>query len=83
MTLFTIVKIFNRAKAYRVNIEAQIKAKKEAEWAKNHPEAAALKAQKEAEAKAAAEAGVEVKPDNIVLLEEIRDEIKSLNAKNA
>lgn len=83
VTLFAIVKIFSVMTESRLKFEAKMKEKEEEEWAKEHPEAAALKKRKEEEAAAAAAAGQEVKPDDVVLLEEIRDEIKKLNAEKA
>ncbi|MFA6829598.1 MAG: MscL family protein [Bacilli bacterium] len=79
ITLFVVMKVYSSLNSYRLAFEANIKAKEELAWAKEHPEAAALKLKKEEEAKAAKAAGVVVKPDNIVLLEEIRDEIKRIN----
>jgi large-conductance mechanosensitive channel len=83
LTLFIILKVYTSVKNTRAAFEAELKAKEEDAWAKEHPEAAALKKKQEEEAAKEAAAGVVKKPDNIVLLEEIRDQVKAINAEKA
>jgi large-conductance mechanosensitive channel len=83
LTLFIILKVYTSVKNTRAAFEAELKAKEEEAWAKEHPEAAALKKKQEEDAAKAAAAGVVKKPDNIVLLEEIRDQVKAINAEKA
>lgn len=79
VTLFAVVKIFAVISAKRAAFEAALAKKNEEQWEKDHPEAAALKKKLAEEAKAKAESGIPQKADDIVLLEEIRDEIKRIN----
>ena len=81
LTLFIIIKTVASIKAAKANLDAQIKAKKEAEWEAAHPEEAAKRRAEKEAAEAAAAAGIEAKPEDIVLLEEIRDSVKALASK--
>lgn len=79
VTLFTIIKTVNAIKVKRLAFEAELNARKFAAWEEAHPEAAELKKKKEAEAALKAKEAASKKPDDIVLLTQIKEGIERLN----
>lgn len=83
LTLFFIAKAISSIKAKQDAFNAALAKKEEEAWEKQHPEAAKKLAEERAAAEAAKKAGVPEKPENIVLLTEIRDSLRTLAPKAA
>lgn len=79
VTLFAIIKTVNAIKVKRLAFEAQMNEMKMKDWENKHPEAAELKRKKEAEAAEKAKLAASKKPDDIVLLTQIKEGIDKLN----
>lgn len=79
VTLFSIIKTVNAIKVKRLAFEAELNAKVLKDWETKHPQAAALKKQKEADALKKAQEAASKKPDDIVLLTQIKEGIDKLN----
>ena len=77
--MFSIIKTVNAIKVKRLAFEAELNAKVLKDWETKHPEAAALKKQKEADALKKAQEAASKKPDDIVLLTQIKEGIDKLN----
>lgn len=76
LTLFVIVKVVKSISAKRLAIQKDLEEKAHQAYLKEHPEEAEKERKEQEEKNKPAP-----KPDNILLLEEIRDEIKKLNEK--